>query len=406
MKTRKKREAKTRQGENTISREDAARAEAVAETPQSLWARLRELDWSLVALMLAIKLIVFVYGVHAFYLTTNNSAASPHGWLDIWNRWDAPHYLDIASNGYAASGEQRYWLVFYPLYPWLTRAFAFVTGGDYLVAALLVSTVASVAAGLLLHRLALLDDADAVARRAVWFLFIFPTSYFLHVGYTESLFIALSVGCFLSARTGRWRAAGILGALAGLTRVNGLILIPALMVEAFTQYRETRRFKPEWLWSLSALVGFGVYLLINRHVAGDAFAFQRLASEHWDKTLAPPWVGLRETVTAIWRLPPARAQLVGVEELFFAALGLACTIWCAKVFRPSYAVWMGLNWLLWTSTASVLSVPRYTLIMFPVYLLFARLATARPLWGKLVMVWSLMLLALFVSQFVQWSWAF
>jgi hypothetical protein len=53
-----------------------------------------------------------------------------------------------------------------------------------------------------------------------------------------------------------------------------------------------------------------------------------------------------------------------------------------------------------------LSVPRYTLIMFPVYLLFAHAATRRPAVGAAIAVWSLLLLALFAAQFARGHWAF
>lgn len=366
----------------------------------------RRFDWSVVGLMLAVKASLFLFAVHAYYVASDKAIPTLRDWLTIWNRWDAPHYLDLARDGYVATGEQRLWLVFYPLYPWLVRLFAFLAGGDYLVGAFLVSTLASLAAGLLLLRLARLDAPDAVAQSAVVFLFIFPTSYFLHIGYTESLFVALAVGCFLAARTDRWWLAGLLGALAGLTRINGSILVPALAVEALQQYRTTRRFNPQWLWIALAGCGFAGYLALNKHVTGDALAFTKIASQHWYKSLTWPWAGIIEVYGSIaWRAP-SEAQMVGMQELVFILLGLVCTVWCWRTMRPSYGVWMTLNWLLWTSTSFVLSAPRYTLILFPIYILFARLAAARPLWGIIISLWSLLLLSLFVTRFVQGLWAF
>ncbi|HEX8476450.1 MAG TPA: hypothetical protein VF666_20800 [Pyrinomonadaceae bacterium] len=366
----------------------------------------RGLDWSLVGMILAIKASLFLFAVHAYYVFADRAIPTFREWLEIWNRWDAPHYLDLARDGYVATGEQRLWIVFYPLYPWLARAFAFVVGDDHLIGAFIVSTLASVVAGLLLQRLARLDDSDAVARSAVVFLFIFPTSYFLHIGYTESLFVALAVGCFLAARTERWWLAGVLGALAGLTRINGSILIPALAVEALHQYRTTRRLNLQWLWIALAPLGFAAYLALNKYVTGDAFAFTEIASQHWFKTLSSPWHGITEVYNSVWWRTPSDSQMVGMQELFFILLGLMCTVWCWRALRPSYAVWMTLNWLLWTSTSFVLSAPRYTVILFPIYILFARLAAARPLWGVVITVWSLLLLSLFVSRFVQGLWAF
>jgi hypothetical protein len=67
---------------------------------------------------------------------------------------------------------------------------------------------------------------------------------------------------------------------------------------------------------------------------------------------------------------------------------------------------MGLNWLLFTSTSMVNSVPRYTLILFPIFVLFAIFTTARPVWSRTLAVLSLMFMTLFISMFVQGAWAY
>jgi Gpi18-like mannosyltransferase len=363
-------------------------------------------DARLVGLMLAVKALVLLFGAQAFEVSSNQRLASPYEWLTIWNRWDAPHYLDIARMGYVSEGLEARWIVFYPLYPWLVRASAFVLQ-DELVSAFFVSTIASLAAGLLLYRLAELDEEEAVARASVFFMFVFPTSYFLHIGYTESLFIALAVGAFFAARLRRWWVAGLLGALACMTRVNGLVLIPALAFEALDEYRRGgRRWRWEWLWVLASAAGIGVYLLINLKTHGDALAFMRAQDQFWQKSLTWPWVGIGDTWDSIWGRAPSEAQMVGWQEFFFVLLGLALTVWTWLRLRASYAVWMTLNWLLWTSTKFVLSVPRYTLVMFPAFILFARAARRRQIWNAVVTVWSLLFLALFVTRFVQGYWAF
>ncbi len=387
--------------------EVAARARVGAMRAATTTAlRLDRRELRLIATILAIKVLIFVFGVQSHAVLTNSAITdAPRGWLEIWNRWDAPHYLQLAEQGYKATGEDRLLLVFYPLYPWVTRLFALVFGGSYVWSAFFVSGVASIVAGVLLYRLARLDCGRAQAERAVWFLFIFPTSYFLHIAYTESLFLALALGSFLAARQKRWMIAGMLGALASLTRVNGLILIPALGVEALWQWRESRRFDWHWLWIAAVGFGFAGYLLLNAHVTGDALAFQTIMREHWFKSLTAPWNGLLENLNSMWWRSPSEAQMIGAQELIFAALGLVCAVLCWIKLRPSYAVWITLNWLLITSTSFVLSVPRYTLLMFPIFLLFAEYG-ARRFWNTAITVWSLLFLALFASQFAEGHWAF
>ena len=126
---------------------------------------------------------------------------------------------------------------------------------------------------LLLRRLVQLDYDSAVALRSVWFFLIFPTAYFLHVGYSESLFLALALASVLAARVDRWGLAGLLGAFCWLTRAAGAVLVPTLAVEAAQKYSTNRRWNPRWLWIALVPAGFAIYLLLNWRVTGDALAF-------------------------------------------------------------------------------------------------------------------------------------
>src|SRR4051812_17071225 len=56
----------------------------------SLW------DGRIVAFVLGVKALVFIFAAQAYGIVKNERLEFPMGWLSIWNRWDAPHYLDIA----------------------------------------------------------------------------------------------------------------------------------------------------------------------------------------------------------------------------------------------------------------------------------------------------------------------
>ena len=298
-------------------------------------------------------------------------------------------------------GNLRSW--FYPLYPWSIRVFGWLTG-NYVLAAFIVSGLSLVAAAVLLRRFFALDYPARIAERAVWFFLIFPTAYFLHVGYTESIFLAFVIGSIFAARTERWWLAGTLGALAWMVRAPGIALVPTLAVEALHQYWKTKRWQWRWLWIALVPAGFVVYLLINLSVTGDAFTFLRIRREVFFMTMAPPWVGLRDAIGNLGRAP-ADAQIVGAQESFFIVLGFVATVVGWFKLRPVYSMWMTANWILCSGATFVLSVPRYTLTMFPIFILFSLLARNR-LWNAVITFWSLLFLALFSSLFVWGHWAF
>lgn len=372
-----------------------------AEEP-TFWG-LRRSELQIIAIVISIKAVLFLFAGQTYQVLQNARVGGLRGWLEIWNRWDALNYQKLAQFGYSATGEMQPLLVFYPLYPWLVRLLAFFTR-DYLVSAFVVSTLASLITAIVLLRLVELDYSKELAQRAVWFLFIFPTSYFLHIGYTESLFLMLALGSVYSARKQRWFLAGVFAALTCLTRANGLVLLPVLAVEAAHQYWTIRRWQWHWLWIAIGGLGFGGYLLLNKYVTGDAFAFTSLMQQFFSKSLASPLTGIDNAIGSMSRAP-TEAEMIGTQEVLFIALGLVCTIVSWIKLRPAYSVWMTGNWLLFVSVSFVLSVPRYTLTMFPIYILFAMLAKRR-VWLAAITVWSILYLSLFAGLFAWGRWAF
>ena len=394
--------------------DEAAPDQAQAKEPQaqdrSTRARnrvpsfIRRLDWKVIGTILAIKALFYLYGTQAYQILKDSSIGSFKGWLELWTRWDAVHYIALAQNGYQATGDSKFLIVFYPLLPWLIRIAALIFR-NYIVSALILVAIASVAAGLLLKQLVKLDFGEDVADRAVWFMFIFPGSVVLHAPYTESLLLALAIGSFLAARNDRWAAAGLLGALACLSRTNGLVLVPALAVEAAHQYWKTRRWRWQWLWIASIVLGVVAYLWLNYHVHRDPFIFMTYHREHWFQPFAWPWIGIREKFLMAWHGTGEGGAITGVQDLLFLILGFVATIVSLIKLRPSYAVWMICNWLLFTSTTWVISVARYTLTMFPLFILFSLIASRRG-WHRIITVWSLLFLALFTGLYVEGHWVF
>ena len=379
--------------------------------------RLGRTDVELIGATLAIKFAVLLGGIVALWLATG----SVPGLLDAWHRWDAPHYTDIAVFGYMAEdpgtlsaagyrqvypGDLDLYIVFFPLYPWLVAGLNTVLGAP-IVAAFVVSSIASLAVAPMLSRLVAADLGLSIGKWSALLLLIFPTAYFLHIGYTESLFLALAFGSLWLARTDRWVGAGLLGGFAALTRVNGLVLIPALAVEAYLQWRVHRRLDTRWLFAPALVaVGFGVYLALNLAVYGDAFAFSEIQREHWDKGLSAPWDGIAGILGWLSNPVADTAFMIGGMELMFVGLGLAAVLASAIWLRPTWTAWMAGNWLLIVSTGFVVSTPRYSLVLFALPVFGAIILDRwRPL-GLVLAGMSALAMAYFTWRFATGLWAF
>lgn len=372
--------------------------------PRSLARRLRAWPyWPLVAFVLAVKVMLLVHGASSYLVPWDQSITSTYEFFEIWNRWDSLNYLHIAEFGYQAMGDKRHLLAFYPLYPALVRLVEPLCG-SFLAAGFWISAVASVLAAVFFHRLAALDHADD-AGRAVFFLLVFPTSYFLHIPYTESLFLALGCASLLCARSGRWALAGLLGGCAALTRINGIALGVALLAEAWIAYRQEKRLRPRWLFVLLVPAGALGFLLVNQWIAGDPIAFLRYQHEHFNRRVDLPWTGYIEMWKSFLRRGSSEAFVMRAQELLFATLMVAGTIASFFRLRASYTAYMAVNTALILGFTHPWAVPRYVLILFPLYILMAHLGR-RPLALALMAAWSLVFLSFFSSLFVRGFWAF
>ena len=298
-------------------------------------------------------------------------AAPPaiQGWqnaIDATERQDAVWYLRLADEGWSTEASAA----FFPLYPLTVRAVAWVFPdswpGDELLAALFVSNLAFLGALLALFALTAEAFGDRVARRAIVVAAIFPTAFFFLAPYTESLFLLLSILAFREARHDRWGRVAVFGALAALTRSVGILLIPALLLEAIWAGRSRGggRALGARLAGAAAIALGPVAWFAWWGVAHGNWLAPLEAQRDWGREVQPPWVSLGHAVEFAWTY-----QSYWLLDLVIVSLAIGGLALALPALRPSEAVYSALSLLLPLfdpfADRPLLSVPRFAVVVFP-----------------------------------------
>jgi hypothetical protein len=343
------------------------------------------------------------------------------GWaIDVWGRWDSGWFLQIASQGYADPARST---AFFPLYPLLVRGLGWFLLGHHLLAGVLISLLASAAAFVLLWKLAAELRGEETARRSVFYLAIFPTTLFLFAVYSESLYLLLSVAAFMLAVRRRWAWAGVAVGLASLTRVSGVILLPALAVLAWRSADRKGALLRLGL-SLPIMALWPLYLGLAH---GRPFVFLSAQREGWDRHLsrAGPLGGAWEGLVDGWR--GVRQLVAGqghdyfpsidhgamygaginLEQLGYGVLLVAAGVYAWRVLGAAYGIFVLGSLLLPLSdpipSSPLFSMPRFALGVFPVFVALAVLGSRPRLHTVLVTTFAV-LLGVNLARWVLWIW--
>jgi hypothetical protein len=350
---------------------------------------------------------------------------APGHLLNSWAHWDGVWYIKIASNGYAASDGS---VAFFPLYPLLVRWLGVLFRNNLVISGMLVSLVCFFVAVWLLYRLVARDFGDRVAYRTVWFISIFPTAFYWQAVYSESLFLMLSVACIMWAREERWKLAGLAGLLAVLTRSAGFLLLVPMTVCYFEQRDwKLRRIDAQSATLLMVVEGLMVWMAYLSLGFGRPLLFAQV-QDQWRRSLNIPttaiWRGLqsavqggrqiisRQTRHLYWPSPDANsvmplayANLMNLTALAIAGLAIWYGLRRLPVAYSAFAIAaVGYPLLFPARFQPLLSMPRFVLAAFPLFISIALYTDERPRTRVVVSVVFLIGLVLLTGKFAVFSW--
>ena len=315
--------------------------------------------------------------------------------IDLHNRWDSYWYLDIAQNGYYLRGETDISnVVFFPLYPLLVRMLGPLAGGNLVLSGWILSSVFLMLAAGMLVRLTQEFHPDLDPQLTVAFLLVHPMAFFLNAVYSESLFLFLSLATVYYALKRNFPVACIWAALASATRVAGVFLIVLLLVE-FVQANGWRSLFTRRAWPLAmAPLGALAFFIYHWIEFSDFFLYLKAQIRYGrDFTM--------ESGDFATRNAPDLANTL--FDGFYGAAAVLLGLVALRRFRLSYGVYMLVSLGIALSSGTILGLARYSLVLFPIYLIAAgvRSTVGRNAW----LFASTLLLALNIVCFVNHYWA-
>lgn len=295
-------------------------------------------------------------------------------WIWMWANLDGNHYVSIARDGY-----YRFEHGFFPLYPWLIRVVHDAVGLQFILSGLLITYVSLWLLIKVFWKLIRIDYPKQNFFPVFVTLISFPSAFFLISVYNDALFLLLALLSFYFARKDRWWLAGLCGYLAALTRITGLALFPALLVEAGLKKKS---WYPLLLIPLGTLTYFG-YLEI--FVGGWRLFFDSMAVWGQSRFIFPLQTLYRYVKIILTHQIFNKTYLVSFLELATTVLSLGLLVAGRKLVRRSYWIYAATVLLLPVSSGTLAGLPRYFFHAFPLILILSQLIWRRRLVAIMVL---------------------
>ena len=306
---------------------------------------------------------------------------------DPFTRYDGGWYYQIARSGYqfvvggpSVGVGKPGKIAYFPVYPMLMRYAGRLFGdspADVYFGGILVSWVAFVLAMVLLLKLAMLDVDDERAERAVYLTAIFPFALFYGVVYTEATFLLFVLAAFYLFRTRWWILGGVFGALATATRVNGILILPALAWVAWRRAEPNTNDRLRAGVALALVVcGIGAYSIYVYTLSGHPFEWASAIGRWGYYPGGAPWLALVRLVRELATHP--LVFLTSQHAAPYDALnGLTGLVFVAAIplvwwrLGAAYGLYMLANLWLPLSSGQYEGMGRYCAVLFPFFILVA-----------------------------------
>ena len=281
--------------------------------------------------------------------------------------YDAIHYISIAKNGYTK--EALY--AFFPLYPLSIRLVHHIIP-SYKVTAMLLSNLFSLLSAFVLYKMI---DNKKKKILAITLLLFSPILAYTTIGYTESLYLLLTITSFYFYKKKNYLISGLFIGLSIITRNTGLVLLGAIGLDMlFNIYKKKNTIKELIQLSIIPIIitiSYHAYLYINTK---DIFKYVTVQFTEWNRTHCNLITMIIKDIKFVIKYN--NSIYIFIQDLLFYIIALIYSIKYIKKERAQ-SIYMIVSLILFTTTCRTtnwLTLPsiglfRYVFSLFPMYTL-------------------------------------
>ncbi|MBI2086301.1 hypothetical protein HYT74_03085 [Candidatus Daviesbacteria bacterium] len=338
-------------------------------------------------------ILFFQIFLQPIYLKTAESLTLYQRLYLSWvSYWDSAHYVSIAANGYKYPQQ-----AFFPMWPLVIKITSFIL--PPLLATFILSFIFGLLTFVFFYFLAKKLTGEYYAKMALIFFACFPSTFILHAGYTEGLFLTLTLLSFLLMEQRKYLLSAILAGFSSMTRLAGVgIAISYLLLKQSI-------FKRFTLLTIG-ISGILFYMLYLQTIFGNGFIFID-AQKEWCKVQGRcnfvfpliPLINYANLLLAGWLKPSLSTAFL---DWLFSVIFLILLLPVTRKLGFTYFIY-SLVVLILPLFSTTVGMVRYVLVAFPVFFVIPSVIKSKILFF-IVCILLFLLELRFVTLFTNRMW--
>lgn len=344
------------------------------------------------------RLVILLYQIFLqphYKITADSQTIYQRVYLAWTHYWDLGHYIGIALKGYHYPQQ-----AFFPLWSLIIKLFS-LTGLSVFLLVFILTFLLGLAAFIMFYNLAILLVGKNYAKYALIIFCAFPSTMFLLAGYTEALFLTLTLSSFLLLEKKRYFLSAALSCFSTLTRLAGVgIAISFLLLKHVPSKRKLLLF-------LLGISGLLIYMSYLYFTFGDPLIF--ISAQHaWCQISnrcgltfpLTPLISYAQLLLTGWVKPSLSFVFI---DWVSSTIFLLLLIPVFKRFKLTYFSYSLISCLLPLFSGTTIGMVRYVLVAFPVFFIIPSLIKNKLLFFIICVILFLLQLR-FIALFTSRMW--